>query len=110
MITRESVLQALSHVDDPDLKKDLVTLGMIEDLVIGDKISFTIVLTTPACPMKDMMVNACKTAIRMMVDSDIAVEVSTTSRVRGSIPMSETLPGVKHVICLLYTSPSPRDS
>ena len=100
MITRESVLKALSHVDDPDLKKDLVTLGMIEDLVIGDKISFTIVLTTPACPMKDMMVNACKTAIRMMVDSEIAVEVSTTSRVRASIPMSETLPGVKHVIAV----------
>jgi ATP-binding protein involved in chromosome partitioning len=100
MITRESVLQALSHVDDPDLKKDLVTLGMIEDLVIGDKITFTIVLTTPACPMKDMMVNACKTAIRMMVDSEIAVEVSTTSRVRASIPMSETLPGVKHVIAV----------
>ena len=100
MITRESVLKALSHVDDPDLKKDLVTLGMIEDLVIGDKINFTIVLTTPACPMKDMMVNACKTAIRMMVDSEIAVEVSTTSRVRASIPMSETLPGVKHVIAV----------
>ena len=100
MITRESVLKALSHVDDPDLKKDLVTLGMIEDLVIGDKISFTIVLTTPACPMKDMMVNACKTAIRMMVDSEIMVDVSTTSRVRASIPMSETLPGVKHVIAV----------
>lgn len=100
MITRESVLKALSHVDDPDLKKDLVTLGMIEDLVIGDKISFTIVLTTPACPMKDMMVNACKTAIRMMVDAEIVVDVSTTSRVRGSIPMSETLPGVKHVIAV----------
>ncbi len=100
MITRESVLKALSHVDDPDLKKDLVTLGMIEDLVIGEKISFTIVLTTPACPMKDMMVNACKTAIRMMVDSEILVEVSTTSRVRASIPMSETLPGVKHVIAV----------
>jgi ATP-binding protein involved in chromosome partitioning len=73
---------------------------MIEDLVIGDKISFTIILTTPACPMKDMMVNACKTAIRMMVHSEIAVEVATTSRVRASIPMSETLPGVKHVIAV----------
>jgi ATP-binding protein involved in chromosome partitioning len=50
--------------------------------------------------MKDMMVNACKTAIRMMVDSEIAVEVATTSRVRASIPMSETLPGVKHVIAV----------
>ena len=100
MITRESVLKALSHVDDPDLKKDLVTLGMIEDLVIGGDISFTLVLTTPACPMKDMMVNACKTAIRMMVDPNIEVKVTTTSRVKGSIPLSETLPGVKHVIAV----------
>jgi len=100
MITQESVLKALSHVDDPDLKKDLVSLGMIEDLVIGDEISFTLVLTTPACPMKDMMVNACKTAIRMMVDPNILVTVNTTSRVRGSIPMSEVLPGVKHVIAV----------
>lgn len=100
MITQEAVLKALSHVDDPDLKKDLVTLGMIEDLVIGQEISFTLVLTTPACPMKDMMVNACKTAIRMMVDPNISVTVNTTSRVRGSIPVSEVLPGVKHVIAV----------
>jgi len=100
MITQEAVLKALSHVDDPDLKKDLVTLGMIEDLVIGQEISFTLVLTTPACPMKDMMVNACKTAIRMMVNPNIAVTVNTTSRVRGSIPVSEVLPGVKHVIAV----------
>jgi|1048.fasta_scaffold01945_9 ATP-binding protein involved in chromosome partitioning len=100
MITQEAVLKALSHVDDPDLKKDLVTLGMIEDLEIGQNISFTLVLTTPACPMKDMMVNACKTAIRMMVDPNIEVIVNTTSRVRGSIPVSEVLPGVKHVIAV----------
>lgn len=100
MITQEAVLKALSHVDDPDLKKDLVTLGMIEDLEIGQNISFTLVLTTPACPMKDMMVNACKTAIRMMVDPKIEVIVNTTSRVRGSIPVSEVLPGVKHVIAV----------
>lgn len=100
MITQEAVLKALSHVDDPDLKKDLVSLGMIEDLVIGESISFTLVLTTPACPMKDMMVNACKTAIRMMVDPNIVVTVNTTSRVKGSIPVSEVLPGVKHVIAV----------
>lgn len=100
MITKEAVLKALSYVDDPDLKKDLVTLGMIEDLVIAEQISFTLVLTTPACPMKDMMVNACKTAIRMMVDANIEVIVATTSRVKASIPLSETLPGVKHVIAV----------
>ena len=79
MITRESVLKALSHVDDPDLKKDLVSLGMIEDLVIGDKISFTIVLTTPACPMKDMMGNASRNAIHLLVNKEANVQVNFTS-------------------------------
>ncbi len=56
MITKEKVLEALSHVDDPDLKKDLVTLGMIKDIVIdGLNVNFTVVLTTPACPMKEMI-------------------------------------------------------
>ncbi|WP_299286990.1 iron-sulfur cluster assembly protein, partial [uncultured Mucilaginibacter sp.] len=52
-ITREEVLKALSYVEDPDLKKDLVTLNMIEDVVIeGNRVSFSVVLTTPACPLK----------------------------------------------------------
>ncbi len=100
MIDEAEVLKALSHVDDPDLKKDLVSLGMIEGLVIGDRISFTLVLTTPACPMKDMLVNACKNAIRLMVDPEIAVDITVTSRVKSSIPISMTLPGVKHVIAI----------
>ena len=100
-MTEAAILQALSNVQEPDLGKDLVTLNMIKDIVInGNEVSFTIVLSTPACPMKDMMVNACKTAIRMMVDPNIEVKVTTTSRVKGSIPLSETLPGVKHVIAV----------
>ncbi|MFN7846181.1 MAG: iron-sulfur cluster assembly protein, partial [Bacteroidota bacterium] len=56
MITTEKVLDALRNVDDPDLKKDIVTLGMVRDVKIdGNKVSFTVVLTTPACPMKDMI-------------------------------------------------------
>ena len=61
MINKEEVLKALSYVDDPDLNKDLVTLNMIQSLVIdGNKISFDLVLTTPACPMKDSIANACR--------------------------------------------------
>jgi len=68
MLSREAILSALSQVEDPDLKKDLVTLGMIEKLEITDKVvSFDLILTTPACPMKDMLVNACKTAIKYML-------------------------------------------
>ena len=52
-ITKDAVLAALGNVMDPDLHKDLVTLGMIRDVVIeGDTVNFSIFLTTPACPMK----------------------------------------------------------
>ncbi len=100
MITEEKVLAALRHVDDPDLKKDLVTLGMIQRLSITDRIAFDLVLTTPACPMKDMMVNACKTAIRMMVDPTVSVEINVTSSVSTNRVTDSVLPGVKNVIAV----------
>ena len=53
-IQSADILQALSTVQDPDLKKDLVTLNMIKDIAITEsKITFTVVLTTPACPLKE---------------------------------------------------------
>lgn len=49
-MTKEDILKALSNVQEPDLGKDLVTLNMVQDIAIdGNKVSFTIVLTTPAC-------------------------------------------------------------
>ena len=68
-ITIQSVIDALKNVDDPDLKKDLVTLNMVKDVSVeGKNVSFTVVLTTPACPMKDMIHNACMNAILHYVD------------------------------------------
>ena len=56
MITKEAVLAALSQVQEPDLGKDLVTLNMVKDIEIeGKNVSFTVVLTTPACPLKEMI-------------------------------------------------------
>jgi len=81
-ITNEQVLSALRNVEDPDLKKDLVTLNMIKDLTIENKkISFTLELTTPACPMKDMLKNACLNAIRYFVDKEAEININITSRV-----------------------------
>lgn len=100
MITEEKVLAALAHVDDPDLKKDLVTLGMIQNLKIGDEISFDLVLTTPACPMKDMMTNACRTAIKMMVDASVPVNINVTSKVSTSRENSEVLTSVRNIIAV----------
>ncbi|MGF1922574.1 MAG: Mrp/NBP35 family ATP-binding protein [Bacteroidia bacterium] len=82
IITSEQVLAALSNVEDPDLKKDLVTLNMIKDVQIEDQnISFTLELTTPACPMKDMLKNACTNAIKHFVAKDAFVNIKVTSRV-----------------------------
>ncbi len=101
MITRDSVLKALSNVDDPDLRKDVVSLGMIENLKIDDvNVSFDLVLTTPACPMKDMMMNACKTAIRTLVSRDAVVSVNATSRVSTIRKDENVLSGVKNVIAV----------
>lgn len=99
-ITKEKVLAALSHVDDPDLKKDLVTLKMIEDVEIdGKKVSFSVVLTTPACPMKDAIHNACVNAVKLMVDSEAEVKINMTSRVTKDMS-NQTLPNIKNIIAI----------
>ena len=55
-VTEAAVLDALRAVKDPDLHKDIVTLGFVKDLRIdGDRVGFTIELTTPACPVKDLL-------------------------------------------------------
>ncbi len=79
-MTTEEILKALSNVQEPDLGKDLVTLNMIQDLKVdGDAVSFTIVLTTPACPMKDLMKNASENAIKLLVNPKAQVQVHFTS-------------------------------
>ncbi len=98
-ITREQVLKALSYVEDPDLKKDLVTLNMIEDVAIeGNRISFSVVLTTPACPLKSMIENACRNAILHFVSKEADLKINMTSRV--TTPKNVGVPGVKNIIAV----------
>lgn len=99
-ITREAVLQALSNVQEPDLGKDLVTLNMVQDIEINDKqVAFTVVLTTPACPMKEMIERACINAIHLLVDKEAVVTVNMTSHVTNNRKDSRAvLPGVKNII------------
>lgn len=97
MITEEQVLKALSYVEDPDFKKDLVTLNMIKDIKIEpNKLSFSVVLTTPACPMKDHLENACRNAIAHFVSKDIEVDINMTSKVLA--PKNSQLPNIKHIV------------
>ena len=79
-MTNEAILQALSNVQEPDLGKDLVTLNMVKDITIdGNNVAFTIVLTTPACPMKDMMRMASENAIKLLVNKAAVVTVNFTA-------------------------------
>ncbi len=98
-ITKEQVLQALSNVEEPDLKKDLVTLNMIQDIVIeGNRLSFSVILTTPACPLKAMIENACRNAISYFISKDIEVHINMASRV--TTQKNTGVPGVKNIIAV----------
>ncbi len=102
MINREDVLKALSNVMDPDLGKDLVTLGMIQDVNITEnKIAFSVVLTTPACPLKEMLKKDCLSAIEGMGLDGVEVEINMTSSVTttrlDNLPL---LPNVKNLIAV----------
>jgi len=102
-MTEADILKALSNVQEPDLGKDLVTLNMVKDIKIdGNHVSFTIILTTPACPMKDMMSRACENAIKLLVNKEAIVTVhfsSNTSTTRRD--KSEILSGVKNIIAVV---------
>jgi ATP-binding protein involved in chromosome partitioning len=102
-MTKEKILEALSHVQEPDLGKDLVTLNMVKDIVIeGNYISFTVILTTPACPLKDMIKNACVNAIKLLVNKEAMVNVkfdSNTSTKRTDNGL--LLPKVKNIIAVV---------
>jgi len=99
---KEKVIEALKHVNDPDLKKDLVSLNMIKNVVVdGKKISFDIVLTTPACPLKDVMKNDCIAAIKKYVGEDYSVEIKFDSKVASIRKDTEKLlKGVKNIIAV----------
>ncbi len=102
-MTTEKILEALSNVQEPDLGKDLVTLNMIKDIEIsGNNVSFTVILTTPACPLKDMIGNACVNAIKLLVNKDAVVKVNFTSNTttKRTDPGS-VLPKVKNIIAVV---------
>ena len=101
-VRRQEVLRELSTVQDPDLHRDLVSLGMIQDLKIdGDRVSFAVVLTTPACPVKDKMKEWTRDAVmRLPWVKDVAVDMQAKT-VSGRAGSDEQLiPRVKNVIAV----------
>lgn len=102
-MTIDDVLKALSNVQEPDLGKDLVTLNMIRDIKIdGNNVSFTVVLTTPACPLKDHIKNACINAIKLVIDKQANVTVNfTSSTTTARSDKGAILPKVKNIIAVV---------
>src|SRR5258705_3316905 len=98
-----AVLEALKVVTDPDLHRDIVSLGFVKDLkVSGGQVAFTIELTTPACPVKDQMRDQARAAV-LQVPGVESVDVQMSARVReavGSDGTRQSLPGVKNVIAV----------
>jgi ATP-binding protein involved in chromosome partitioning len=97
------VLDALKIVQDPDLHRDIVSLGFIKDLSINSgRVSFTIELTTPACPVKDQMRDQARAAV-MGLPGVTDVDVRMSARVREAMAGDGTrasIPGVKNIIAV----------
>lgn len=102
-ITKEKVIDALRNVDDPDLKKDLVTLGMVKNAAVdGNKVSVEIELTTPACPLKDKIKNDVIDGIKKYVSESCEVDVTLSANVTKKYASAdaEILPKVKNTIAV----------
>lgn len=102
-MTQEQILKALGNVQEPDLGSDIVSLNMVKDLEVnGNEVSFTIVLTTPACPMKDLMKNASVNAIRLLVNKEANVTVNFTANTNTlRKDTGAVLPKVKNIIAVV---------
>ncbi|MFC2123460.1 Mrp/NBP35 family ATP-binding protein [Bacteroidota bacterium] len=100
-MTKEEVLKALSTVIDPDLNQDLVTLGMIQDIEIKkDKLTFSVVLTTPACPLKEMLRKECEQAIISKFGDNITLDIDMTSNVTSAINESPLISNFKNIVAV----------
>lgn len=99
-VTNEQVLDALKVVIDPDLGRDIVSLGFVKHVAIcGGSVSVTIELTTPACPVKDLLRDQAAAAVQG-IEGVESVKVEMTANVVARGPARERVPGVKHVIAV----------
>ncbi|HNZ38397.1 MAG TPA: iron-sulfur cluster carrier protein ApbC [Candidatus Latescibacteria bacterium] len=110
-VTKEMVVEALSKVNDPELHRDLVSLGMIRDVAVTDgAVKFTLALTTMACPLKSRMQEDCKTAVMRIpgvreVTIDVTADTPRNARPAsgkkvGDIVLQDMLPTVKNAIAV----------
>lgn len=102
-LSEENVLEALKNVQDPDLHRDIVTLGFVKNLSVNGKdIAFDLVLTTPSCPVRDQFVVDCEKALRNNIDGIGKIDINMTSSVVAHVNVQKEtiLPGVKNTLAV----------
>ncbi|ALF53086.1 sodium:proton antiporter [Nostoc piscinale CENA21] len=102
VLDSRSVLEVLRPVQDPELRKSLVELNMIRNVNIdGGKVSFTLVLTTPACPLREFIVEDCEKAVKKLPGvMEVEVEVTAETPQQKSLPDRNGVPGVKNILAV----------
>lgn len=101
MVTVDKVISSLKKVVDPELHKDIVSMGMIKDLNINnDKVSFTLELTTPACPFNSEIEQDVRNAISDLGVENLDLKVTAKVMEGRSVSLDELLPGVKNIIAV----------
>lgn len=97
-----AILEVLRPVQDPELQKSLVDLNMIRNIKVDDdKVSFTLVLTTPACPLREFIVEDCQRAVKTLPGvNEVAVEVTAETPQQKSLPDRVGIQGVKNILAI----------
>ncbi len=101
-LSPDSVLEVLRPVQDPELQKSLVELNMIRNVAIQDgEVSFTLVLTTPACPLREFIVEDCEKAVKTLPGvTTVTVEVTAETPQQKSLPDRTGIDGVKNIVAV----------
>jgi ATP-binding protein involved in chromosome partitioning len=99
-VTTDDILNALGAIQDPDLNRDIVSLGFVKDLEVSNHlVSFTLELGSPACPVKEQMVETAKQAVKALGVSEVQVRLALKVS-SGKGPKSGLIPGVKNTIAV----------
>ena len=101
-LSPDSVLEVLRPVQDPELQKSLVELNMIRNVAIQNgEVSFTLVLTTPACPLREFIVEDCEKAVKTLPGvTTVKVDVTAETPQQKSLPDRTGIDGVKNIVAV----------
>ncbi len=100
-LTEGAVRSALANINDPDLGRDIVSLGFVKEIaVVGTRVSATIELTTPACPVKDEMQQQAEELIRGLGATDVSVTMTAQVAGHNSPKKNAVMPGVKNTVAV----------